>query len=70
MTHTLEATYENGLLRLSHPLPLVANQKVRVTIETESAPIVQAYGVLAWKGDHETLRMLAEDPEFGPQEGI
>lgn len=68
MTHTLAATYENGLLRLAHPLPLAANQKVVVTVETESAPILQAYGILGWKGDHETLRSLAEDPEFDVQE--
>jgi predicted DNA-binding antitoxin AbrB/MazE fold protein len=32
MTITLEATYENGVLKLERPLPLAERQKVRVTI--------------------------------------
>ena len=68
MTHTVEATYENGVLRLANPLPLKQHEKVRVTVESESGGIVGAFGMLGWKGDHETLRRLAEDPDFDPQE--
>jgi predicted DNA-binding antitoxin AbrB/MazE fold protein len=73
MTHTVEATYDNGVLRLAHPLPLTPNEKVRVTIEsavlaTVPSSIMQTRGILGWTGDHETLRRLAEDPEFDPQE--
>jgi predicted DNA-binding antitoxin AbrB/MazE fold protein len=68
MTHTVDATYENGVLRLAHPLPLTPNERVRVTVESVTSPLLQAYGILGWKGDHETLRRLAEDPEFDPQE--
>jgi len=68
MTHSLEATYENGMLRLAHPLPLGPSEKVWVTISATPSPILQAYGILGWTGDHETLRRIAEDPEFDPQE--
>jgi predicted DNA-binding antitoxin AbrB/MazE fold protein len=33
MNHTVEATYENGVLKLEHSLPLNDREKVRVTIE-------------------------------------
>lgn len=34
MTHVVDATYENGMLKLAHPLPLKDHQKVRVTVES------------------------------------
>ena len=34
MNLTVEATYENGVLKLAEPLPLKEHQKVRVTIES------------------------------------
>ena len=35
MTITIEATYENGVLKPAQPLPLKEHEKVRVTIEPE-----------------------------------
>ena len=35
MTLTVEATYENGILKLAEPLPLKEHEKVRVTLEPE-----------------------------------
>lgn len=34
MSHILEATYEDGVLRLDTPLPLKNQEKVRVTVES------------------------------------
>lgn len=34
MSHVVEATYENGVLRLDKPLPLKEREKVRITVET------------------------------------
>ncbi len=34
MSHVVEATYENGVLKLEHPLPLQEHEKVRVTVES------------------------------------
>jgi hypothetical protein len=31
--------------------------------------VQQTAGMIKWTGDHETLRRLAEDIEFDPQEG-
>lgn len=34
MSHILEATYDNGVLKLDQPLPLKDQEKVRVTVES------------------------------------
>ena len=35
MAITVDATYENGSLKLSEPLPLKEHEKVRVTVEAQ-----------------------------------
>jgi predicted DNA-binding antitoxin AbrB/MazE fold protein len=64
----VEAIYENGVLKPARPLPLKEHEKVRVTIETPASPILQAYGIMGWTGDAETLERIALDPEFLPEE--
>ncbi|ETX07776.1 antitoxin family protein [Candidatus Entotheonella palauensis] len=34
MPHVVEATYENGVLKLEQPLPFKDREKVRVTVES------------------------------------
>ena len=34
MSHVVEATYENGVLKLKQPLPLKEREAVRVTVES------------------------------------
>ena len=34
MSHVVEATYENGVLKLEQPLPFKDQEKVRVTVES------------------------------------
>jgi predicted DNA-binding antitoxin AbrB/MazE fold protein len=69
VTMTIEATYENGVLRPAEPLPLKESQKVRVTLHTQPPDILQAYGIMEWKGDAETAERFALDPALDPQEG-
>jgi predicted DNA-binding antitoxin AbrB/MazE fold protein len=68
MTLTVDAIYEGGTLKLDKPLPLPEHQKVRVTIQSEASPLVQAYGLMGWTGDAETIERIARDPEFLPEE--
>jgi predicted DNA-binding antitoxin AbrB/MazE fold protein len=64
MTLTIEAIYENGVLKPTQPLPLREHERVQLTIETPSLDILQTQGIIGWKGDHETLeRILAEAEE-------
>jgi predicted DNA-binding antitoxin AbrB/MazE fold protein len=75
MTITIEAIFENGMLRPAQPLPLKEHEKVRVTVESVNEPVAsspaeaeqmvrRSYGLLGWTGDAETLRRIAEDTEF------
>jgi predicted DNA-binding antitoxin AbrB/MazE fold protein len=71
MTITVEATYQNGVLKPSQPLPFQENQRVRVSVHTTAdvssavAAVERSYGLIRWTGDAETLRRVAEDDEFG-----
>src|SRR5205823_380112 len=68
MNLTVEATYENGTLKLAEPLPLKEHEKVRVTIEPELNWAQSTSGMLQWKGDFADLRRIVEDDEFGIRE--
>jgi len=68
MPITVEAIYENGILKLAQPLPLKEHEKVRVTIEPELTWAERTAGMLHWPGDPEVLRQIAEDDEFGIRE--
>src|SRR5262249_17538981 len=76
MAITIEATYENGVLKPAEPLPLKEHEKVRGTVESVKEPgankpdeaeriVRRSYGLMGWTGDVKTLRRVAEDPEFG-----
>ncbi len=64
MSLTVEAVYENGVLKPAVPLPFKEHEKVRVTIEQGDSPLVRAYGIMGWTGDAETIERIALDPEF------
>jgi predicted DNA-binding antitoxin AbrB/MazE fold protein len=68
MTVTVEAIYEKGVLKLAQPLPLQENERVRVTVQSETSVAQQTYGLMGWTGDPETLERFALDPELDPQE--
>jgi len=68
MTMTVDAVYVGGTLKLEHPLPLKEHEKVRVTVEPETSPLVAGYGMMGWTGDAETLERFAISPEFDPNE--
>jgi predicted DNA-binding antitoxin AbrB/MazE fold protein len=64
---TVEAVYENGVLKPTQPLPVIQEgRRVRVTlhIEAEADRVQAAYGLIGWTGDAETVRRVALDPDF------
>lgn len=75
---SIQAVYENGVLRPEQPLPLAEHQRVQVSIhalaqqpassDLSDDPVRASYGMLGWKGDSETLERIAMDPEFGVEE--
>ena len=68
MTLTIEAIYENGVLKPAQPLPLKEHETVRITIEPQLSWAERTAGMLKWTGDFEDLRRIVEDDEFGIRE--
>jgi predicted DNA-binding antitoxin AbrB/MazE fold protein len=69
MAITVEATYENGILKLDQPLPFKEHERVQITVSTKSNWVRETYGIVGWTGDAETVERVAMDPDFDPQEG-
>jgi len=68
MPLTVEAIYENGVLRPAHPLPLKEHEKVQLTVLQETSVAQQTFGLMGWTGDAATVERFALDPELDPQE--
>lgn len=69
MSLTVEAIYEDGVLKPAQALPLQEHQKVRVTVHSGISRARQTAGMLRWTGDGATLEQFIMDPELDPQEG-
>jgi predicted DNA-binding antitoxin AbrB/MazE fold protein len=68
MPITIEAIFENGMLRPLQPLPLKEHEAVRVTVETAGTWAERTSGLLCWPGDLDTLDRFITDSELDPQE--
>lgn len=68
MAHQIEATYENGVLKLDALLPFEEKERVVVTIQSKISRARQSYGLIGWTGDPEVVRRVAEEPEFAVEE--
>lgn len=68
MNLTIEAVYENGVLRPTQPLPLKDHQRVDITIQPKTNWIEETAGIIGWQGTHEELRYFALDPDLDPEE--
>jgi predicted DNA-binding antitoxin AbrB/MazE fold protein len=64
MAITIEATYENGVLKPAEPLPLNEHEKVRVTVHTGMSRARQTAGLMGWTGSPELADRFALDPEL------
>ncbi|HXG10595.1 MAG TPA: antitoxin family protein [Gemmataceae bacterium] len=64
MAITVEATYENGVLKPAQPLPLRERQRVRVSIQPATNWVEETYGICGWKGSAEEAERFATDPEL------
>jgi predicted DNA-binding antitoxin AbrB/MazE fold protein len=68
MAITVEAVYENGVLKPSQPLPWKDGARVRIDVSSLDSPLLKAYGIMGFKGTAEEADHLALDPEFLPEE--
>jgi predicted DNA-binding antitoxin AbrB/MazE fold protein len=65
MILTIEAIYENGVLKPKEPLRLQEHEKVLVTIQPAISLARQTAGIVPWTGDVEILERIVHDSEFG-----
>jgi predicted DNA-binding antitoxin AbrB/MazE fold protein len=70
MTLSVEATYENGVLKPAQPLPLKEHQKVQVTVKSSMSRVRQTAGLMGWTGSQEDADFVALSPELDPQEQV
>ena len=66
MAITVEAVYENGVLKPAQPLPLKEHEKVRVTVEPGLTWVQRTAGMMAFKGTAEDAEYFAMSPELDP----
>jgi predicted DNA-binding antitoxin AbrB/MazE fold protein len=53
MTLTVEAIYENGVLKPAQPLPLKEHEHVQLTIRPTTSWVQETFGICGWKGSRE-----------------
>jgi predicted DNA-binding antitoxin AbrB/MazE fold protein len=68
MTITVEAVYENGVLKPAQPLPLQEHAKVQVTVRVVASRVRQTAGLMGWTGSQDDADFVALSPELDPQE--
>ncbi len=68
MTVTIEAIYENGVLKPLQPLPWKEGERVQLVVREPSSPLLQAYGIMGFRGTAQEAERLALAPDFLPEE--
>jgi predicted DNA-binding antitoxin AbrB/MazE fold protein len=74
MSITVEAVYENGVLKPAQTLPFAEHEKVEIVVrlpaETQAAlaAVQRSYGALGWTGAAEPVQRIALEEEFGVEE--
>src|SRR4051812_15939669 len=68
MSFTIEAIYENGVLKPVRALPLHERQKVEITVKAVPSRVRRTAGLLGWTGSQEDADFVATSPELDPQE--
>jgi predicted DNA-binding antitoxin AbrB/MazE fold protein len=64
MPLTIEAIYENGMLKPAQPLPLKEHERVQITIAPLSSWVQETYGICGWIGSAEEAERFATDAEL------
>jgi predicted DNA-binding antitoxin AbrB/MazE fold protein len=64
MAITVEAIYENGVLKPAQPLPLKEHERVQITIAPKSNWVQETYGIMGFQSTAEEADYFAMDPEL------
>lgn len=65
MAITVEAVYENGVLKPARALPLQEHQKVLVTVKPAVGRVRQTAGLIGWTGSQEDADFIATSRPAG-----
>jgi predicted DNA-binding antitoxin AbrB/MazE fold protein len=64
MPITIEAIYEDGVLKPTGPLPLREHERVQITVQPAVSRARQTAGLMGWTGSAELAQRFATDPEL------
>jgi predicted DNA-binding antitoxin AbrB/MazE fold protein len=64
MTLTIDAIYENGVLKPIQPLPLKEHEIVQITLHQRVSKLADAYGIMGFKGTAEEADYFALNPDL------
>jgi predicted DNA-binding antitoxin AbrB/MazE fold protein len=70
MTITVQATYENGVLKPAQPLPLNEREQVQVTIQRPAGGADRTFGMIGWTGDADAFERLFQESEAKRSEDV
>jgi predicted DNA-binding antitoxin AbrB/MazE fold protein len=68
MAITIEAVYEEGVLKPIRPLPFQEHEKVQITVRSATSRVRRTAGLIGWSGSQEDADFVALSPELDPQE--
>ena len=68
MAITVEAVYENGVLKLKEPLPFQEHEQVQVTIHPKTSWVERSAGIMGFTGTADEAEYFALSPDLDPQE--
>ncbi|HLN29734.1 MAG TPA: antitoxin family protein [Gemmataceae bacterium] len=68
MSITIEAIYENGVLKPTQSLPLREHEKVRITVHPGTTWVERTAGIMGFTGTAAEADYFALAPELDPQE--
>jgi len=68
MSITVEAVYEDGVLKPVRPLPLQEHEKVQIIVKPAASRVRQTAGLIGWTGSQEDADFVALSAELDPQE--
>ncbi len=64
----IQATYENGILKLDRELPLGNGQRVKLTVQMPTGRAKASAGIFHWQGCQEDLDYLILSEDNDPMD--
>jgi len=68
MSITVEAVYEDGVLKPAQPLPFREHEKVKIIVKPAVSHVRRSAGLIGWTGSQEDADFVALSPELDPQD--